>query len=103
VKREVSAHSNAGSPGTSTKWSKEIASVKSASGILRIVFGLAVVVFAFFTYHRIIPHVEAGEAVQLFGHPVNATASQFTTAFAAIGVLGAVVIVLGAVAMRKKQ
>jgi hypothetical protein len=37
------------------------------------------------------------------GHPVNATASQFTTAFTAIGVLGAVVIVLGAVAMRKKQ
>ncbi len=77
--------------------------MKSASAILRIVFGLAVVGFAFFTYHRIIPHVEAGEAVQLFGHPVNATASQLTTAFTAIGVLGAVVIVLGAVAMRKKQ
>ena len=77
--------------------------MKSASAILRIVFGLAVVGFAFFTYHRIIAHVEAGEAVQLFGHPVNATGSQLTTAFTAIGVLGAVVIVLGAVAMRKKQ
>ena len=30
-------------------------------------FGLAVMGFAFFTYHRIIPRVEAGEAVQLFG------------------------------------
>ncbi len=77
--------------------------MKSASGILRIVFGLVVVGFAFFIYHRIIPRVEAGEAVQLFGHPVNATAGQFTTAFTAFGVLGAVVIVLGAVAMRKKQ
>ncbi len=48
--------------------------MKSASAILRIVFGLAVVAFAFFTYHQIIPHVEAGEAVQLFGHPVNPTA-----------------------------
>jgi LPXTG-motif cell wall-anchored protein len=43
------------------------------------------------------------EAVQLFGHPVNATGSQLSTAFTAIGVLGVVVIVLGAVAMRKKQ
>ena len=43
------------------------------------------------------------ETVQLFGHPVTATASQLTTAFTAIGVMGAVVIVLGAVAMRKKQ
>jgi ABC-type Na+ efflux pump permease subunit len=80
--------------------------MKSISSIPRIVFGLAVVAFAFFTYHRIIPRVEAGEAVQLFGHPVNATPSQFTTAFTAIGVMGvmgAVVIVLGAVAMRKKQ
>ena len=77
--------------------------MKSISAILRIVFGLAVVGFAFVAYHRIIPHVEAGEAVQLFGHPVNATASQFTTAFTAIGVLGAVVIVLGAVAMRQQQ
>ncbi len=77
--------------------------MKSASAILRIVFGLAVVGFAFFTHHQIIPRVEAGEAVQLFGHQVNATAGQFTTAFTAIGVLGVVVIVLGAVAMRKKQ
>ena len=77
--------------------------MKSVSAILRIVFGLVIVGFAVFTYHRIIPHIEAGDAVQLFGHPVNATAGQFTTAFTAIGVLGAVVIVLGAVAMRKKQ
>ena len=77
--------------------------MKSASAILRIVFGLVVVGFAFFTYHRIIPHVEAGEAVQLFGHPVNATTGQFTMAFTAIGGMGVVVIVLGAVAMRKKQ
>jgi len=41
--------------------------MKSISAILRIVFGLVVVGFAFFTYHRIIPHVGAGEAVQLFG------------------------------------
>jgi hypothetical protein len=67
------------------------------------VFGFAVVAFAFFTCHRIVPHVEAGEAVQLFGHPVNATAGQFTTAFTAIGALGVVVIVLGAFALKKKQ
>jgi uncharacterized BrkB/YihY/UPF0761 family membrane protein len=59
----------AGSPSISRKWSKEIASMKSASGILRIVFGLVVVGFAFFIYYRVIPRVEAGEAVQLFGHP----------------------------------
>jgi hypothetical protein len=77
--------------------------MKSISAILRIVFGLAVVAFAVFTYHRIIPHVEAGEAVHLFGHPVNATAGQFTTAFTAIGVLGAVVIVLGILALRRRE
>jgi len=60
----------AGSPSSSRKWSKKITSRKSASAILRIVFGLAVVGFAFFTYHRIIPRVEAGEAVELFGHRV---------------------------------
>jgi hypothetical protein len=100
---EYSPTEIAGSPSTSTKWSKEITSMKSASAILRIVFGLAVVGFAFFTYHRIIPRVEAGEAVQLFGHPVNATASQLTTAFTAIGVLGAVVIVLGILALNRRE
>jgi hypothetical protein len=36
-------------------------------------------------------------------HPVSATAGQFAMAFTAIGVRGAVVMVFGAVAMRKKQ
>jgi hypothetical protein len=77
--------------------------MKFASAILRIVFSLAVVGFAFFTYHRIIPHVDAGEAVQLFGDPVNATAGQFTTTFTAIGVLGAVVIVLGILVLKRRE
>ena len=77
--------------------------MKSVWALLRIGFGLAVVIFAYLTYHRISPHVAAGEAVQLFGHPVNATASQFTTAFAAIGILGALVIVLGGVALKKRD
>jgi hypothetical protein len=47
--------------------------------------------------------VKGDGSVKGDGHPVNATASQLTTAFTAIGVMGALVIVLGAVAMRKKQ
>jgi ABC-type Na+ efflux pump permease subunit len=77
--------------------------MKSTSAILRIVFGLVVVIFAYFTHHRISPHVEAGEAVQLFGHPVNASPSQFTMAFGVIGLLGVLVIVLGVVALKKRQ
>jgi hypothetical protein len=67
---EYSRTGIAGSPSISTKWSKEITSMKSASAILRIAFGLAVVALEFFTYRRIIPRVEASEAVELFGHRV---------------------------------
>src|SRR5712671_4134973 len=56
-------------------------SMNSISAILRIVCGLALIIFSYSTHRRIGERVAAGEPVQIVGVTLGASAGQLTFAF----------------------
>ena len=73
------------------------------SSIVRIVLGLVLVIVAYSSYNRIAVHVEAGERIEIFGYVTNAAQWQMTLAYAAIGLIGIFLIILGTVNLLKSR
>ncbi len=78
-------------------------SMKVISGILRLICGLALIIFAFATYRRVGEHVAAGQPIQIAGVTIGASAGQLEFALIVFGVVGVLLIVLGVVTFVKKQ
>ena len=73
------------------------------SSILRIICGLALIVLSYSTYHKNSERFAAGESLQIFGFPTGASSGQLTLAFSVIGLIGAVLIVLGVLGLLKSR
>ena len=77
--------------------------MKPVSGVLRLICGLALIIFAFATHHRVGAQVAAGQQVQIAGIPIGASAGQLNLAFVIVGVIGLSLIILGVVTFVKKK
>ena len=71
--------------------------------IIRIVCGLALIIFSYSTYHRISGHIAAGEPIEIFGVTIGASPGQLTFAFGVIGLIGILLFILGVVTYFKKR
>jgi len=77
--------------------------MKSISAALRILCGLALIIFSYSTYHRISQHVVAGEPLEAFGVTIGASPGQVTFALGVFALVGVLLIVLGVVTFFNKR
>jgi hypothetical protein len=78
-------------------------STNIVSATLRIICGLALIIFSYLTYQRTRQHAAAGEPMQIFGATVGASPGQLSFGLIVIGVIGILLIVLGIVTLLKKR
>ena len=77
--------------------------MNSISAALRIICGLALIIFSYSTYHRISQHVAAGQPMEVFGVTIGASSGQVKFALGVFGLIGVLLIVLGVDTFFKKQ
>lgn len=73
------------------------------SGILRLICGLALIVYAILTYGRIGAGVAAGQPILLFGKMVDVSPVQMWLALGVAGLVGLGLIILGMMTLRRKE
>ena len=73
------------------------------SGILRLVSGLALIIFSVATYYRIREHVAAGGPMELAGITIGASPGQIRFALGVIVLLGALLTTLGVLTLVKRR
>lgn len=67
------------------------------SSLIRLILGLAIVVFTYMTYQRTFSGVSQGGKITLFGQETAASPGLLTVGFAIVGGIGGVLILLGIV------
>jgi hypothetical protein len=72
------------------------------SAILRFVCGFTLIIAAWATHRRITAHEAAGEPMQIAGVTIGASPSQVSLGLWAIGLIGALLIILGIVTLTRK-
>ena len=78
--------------------------MKTVSGVLRLLCGLGLIIFAFVTYHRIGAQVASGQEIQIAGIKFGASVGQLDFGLIIVGVIGIFLIVLGVLTfLRKKE
>jgi hypothetical protein len=77
--------------------------MNSISAALRIICGVALIIFSYWTYHRISQHVAAGQPIEAFGVSIGASPGQVTFALGVFGLIGVLLIVLGVITFFKKR
>jgi len=77
--------------------------MKIVSGTLRLICGLALIFFAFSTYHRIGAQVASGQPIQIFGMTIGASVGQLDVALVVVGLIGVLLLALGVVTLLKKK
>jgi TRAP-type C4-dicarboxylate transport system permease small subunit len=77
--------------------------MKFVSGVLRLICGLALIIFAFATYQRAGAHVAAGQPIEIAGVTIGASASQLYFALVIVAVIGVFLMILGVVTFVKKK
>ena len=77
--------------------------MKVVSGVLRLICGLALIIFAFATYRRVGAQVAAGQPMEIGGITIGASAGQLSLGLVIVGVLGLVLMIFGIVTFLKKQ
>jgi len=71
--------------------------MNSVSAILRIICGLALIIFSYSTYHRISEPIAAGRPMEIFGVTMGASPGQVTFGLVVIGLIGLLLVILGVV------
>lgn len=77
--------------------------MKLFSGALRLICGLALIIFAFATHHRVGAQVAAGQPIQIAGVTIGVSTGQLDFALLVVGLIGVFLMVLGIVTFVKKQ
>jgi hypothetical protein len=77
--------------------------MNTISATLRMICGVALIIFSFLTYQRTRQHAAAGESMEIFGVSLGASAGQLSFGFVVIGLIGVLLIVLGIVTLLKKK
>ncbi len=77
--------------------------MNSVSAILRIICGLALIIFSYSTYHRISEPIAAGRPMEIFGVTMGASPGQVTFGLVVIGLIGLLLVILGVVTFFKKR
>jgi len=77
--------------------------MNSISAALRIICGVALIIFSYSTYHRISQPGAAGKPIEVFGVTIGASSGQVTFALGIFGLIGVLLIVLGVVTFFKKR
>jgi hypothetical protein len=77
--------------------------MKLISGMLRLICGLALIIFAFATYRRIGAQVAAGQPIEIGGVTLGASAGQLNLGLVVVGVIGVFLMIFGVVTFLKKQ
>jgi hypothetical protein len=77
--------------------------MKTVSGVLRLLCGLGLIIFAFVTYHRIGAQVASGQEIQIAGVKLGASVGQLDIGLVVVGLVGIFLIVLGALTLMKKK
>jgi len=77
--------------------------MNSVSAILRIICGLALIIFSYSTYHRISEPIAAGRPMEIFGVTMGASPGQVTFGLVVIGLIGLLLVILGVGRIFKKQ
>ena len=77
--------------------------MNSLSAILRIICGLALIIFSYSTNHRISEPIAAGAPIEIFGVTIGASPGQLTFALVVIGLIGLLLTMLGVVTFFKKR
>ena len=72
------------------------------SGILRLICGLALIIFSIGTYYRASEHVAAGNPVQVLGITIGLSSGGLALALEVVGLIGVLLLVLGVVTLVKK-
>lgn len=76
--------------------------MKIVSGVLRLICGLALIIFAFATYQRIGAQVAAGQPIQIVGITMGASATQVNLGLIVVGLIGVFLMIFGVVTFLKK-
>jgi hypothetical protein len=77
--------------------------MKTVSGVIRLICGLGLIIFAFATYHRIGAQVASGQEIQIAGVKIGASVGQLDIGLIVIGAIGIFLIVLGVLTLMKKK
>jgi hypothetical protein len=78
-------------------------SMNVVSAVLRFVCGLALIGAAYVTYQRTHAQVAAGEPIQIAGVVIGASPGQLSVALWVVGVIGALLLILGVVTLTKAK
>ena len=73
------------------------------SSVLRILCGLAILVFTITTYRKTFAGFQEGGKLAVWGSPVDLPPGLLTLGFVVIGLVGALLIVLGIVSFLKSK
>ncbi|MCP5518261.1 MAG: hypothetical protein H7A45_13485 [Verrucomicrobiales bacterium] len=73
------------------------------SGILRLLGGLALIVYSLVTYRRVGSHAAAGEPIQMFGTTVDASSGTVGLMLGAAGLVGLLLVILAAVTLKRRH
>jgi hypothetical protein len=72
------------------------------SSVLRLVFGLIIVVMSVLQYRSMKAHLAEGGTPQLFGHVVGLSATGLTVLFVILGLVGLVLLIAGAKGLARR-
>ena len=75
--------------------------MNSVSSLIRIISGLALIILSYTTYENTFAQAASGAQLQVFGMTTGATSGQLTFGFVVIGLIGAALLVLGAIGFLK--
>jgi hypothetical protein len=73
------------------------------SAILRFICGVALILTAYLTNRRIGAQVAAGQPIEIAGVNLGASPGELSWALGAVGLIGVLLIVFGAITLLKKQ
>jgi hypothetical protein len=76
--------------------------MNQGSSIIRMLCGLAILVMCVIQYRTMSTALDAGGQPQLFGRPVNMTATQLYLTLGVLGLVGLVMLLAGAVKLFKR-
>ena len=77
--------------------------MKLVSALLRLICGLALIIFAFATYRRVGAQVAAGQPIEIGGVSIGASAGQLSLGLAVVGVIGVFLMIFGVVTFLKRS